>query len=69
MYVLSKNKKNIKKFLKNFSIFTVEKNLCILHGHDFVMVCTFAVTEITTGKFVKSRSLTKLAHAIYRDKK
>ena len=33
----SKNKKNIKNFLVNFSIFTVEKNICILHGHVFVM--------------------------------
>ena len=33
----SKNKKNIKFFLMKFSIFTGEKNLCILHGQVFVM--------------------------------
>ena len=33
----SKNKKNIKLFLMKFSIFTGEKNLCILHGRVFVM--------------------------------
>ena len=32
-----KNKKNINIFLLKFSIFTAEKNLCILHGHVFVM--------------------------------
>ena len=36
-YVLSKNIKNIKIFLVKFSIFTAEKNLCILHGQVFVM--------------------------------
>ena len=30
--------KNIKTFLINFSIFTDEKNLCILHGQVFVMI-------------------------------
>ena len=30
--VMSKNIKNIKIFLVKFSIFTVEKILCILHG-------------------------------------
>ena len=34
----SKNKKNnIHIFLMKCSIFTAEKNLCILHGHVFVM--------------------------------
>ena len=33
----SKNKKNIKIFLMKFSIFIGEKNLCILHGHVFIM--------------------------------
>ena len=28
-----------KNFLVKFSIFTAEKNLCILHGHVFVMHC------------------------------
>ena len=39
IYVLSKNKKNIKLniFLMKFSIFTAEKNLNILHGQVFVM--------------------------------
>ena len=37
MYVFSKNIKYIKTFLVKFSIFTVEKNLCILHEHVFVM--------------------------------
>ena len=36
-YVLSKNKKHIKDFLMKFSFFTVEKNLCILHGQVFIM--------------------------------
>ena len=38
IYVLSKNKKNIKNFqLKIFS-FQSSKNLCLLHGHVFVML-------------------------------
>ena len=37
MYVLSKIIKNIKIFLVKFSIFTAEKNLCILHWHVFLM--------------------------------
>ena len=37
IYVLSKNKKNIKIFLMKFSIFKADKNHCILHGHVFVM--------------------------------
>ena len=36
IYILSKNKKNIKIFLTKFSIFTMEKNLCILHGQVFM---------------------------------
>ena len=36
---LGKNKKNIKDFLMKFSIFTEEKNLCILHGQVLVMSC------------------------------
>ena len=36
-YVLSKNFKIIKIFLVKFSIFTVEKIPCILHGHVFEM--------------------------------
>ena len=35
--VWSKNKKNDKIFLMKFSIFAFEKNLCILHGHVFIM--------------------------------
>ena len=38
IYALSQNKKNINIFLMNFSTFTAEKNLCILHGQVFVMV-------------------------------
>ena len=34
---LSKDIENIKFFLVKFSIFTAEKNLCILHGQVFVM--------------------------------
>ena len=37
IYVLSKNKKNIKDFLLKFFIFYNFKNLCILHGQVFVM--------------------------------
>ena len=40
IYVLSKNKKNIKIFLLKIIIFYNLKNLCILHGHVFVMNCT-----------------------------
>ena len=37
IYVLSQNKKNNKKFLlKNINFYNL-KNLCILHGHVFVM--------------------------------
>ena len=36
--VLCKCIKTIKFFLMNFSIFTAEKNLCILHGQVFVMI-------------------------------
>ena len=38
IYVLSKNKKNIKNLLVKFSISTATKSLCILHGVVFVMV-------------------------------
>ena len=38
IYVLSKNKKNIKIFLMKYSIFRDEKNLYILHGQVFVMM-------------------------------
>ena len=38
IYVLSKNKKNIKMFQLNIFIFYNFKNLCILHGHVFIMV-------------------------------
>ena len=39
MYVLSKNKKNIKKILlKIFNFYNLKKT-CILHGHVFVMAC------------------------------
>ena len=38
MYFLSKNMKNIIFFIvMKFSIFTAEKNLCILQGQVFVM--------------------------------
>ena len=37
LYVLSKNKKNIKKILLKFFIFNNFKNICILHGHVFIM--------------------------------
>ena len=37
IYVLSKNKKNIKKFLLKIFIFYNFKNTCILHGRVFVM--------------------------------
>ena len=37
IYVLGNNIKNIKVFLMNFSVFTAEKNLSILHGHIFIM--------------------------------
>ena len=43
IYVLSKNKKNIKNFLLKFFNFYNLKNLCILHGRVFVvsMLCDF----------------------------
>ena len=37
IYVLSKNKKNIKKFPMNFSIFTARKYLHILYRQFFIM--------------------------------
>ena len=37
IYVLSKNKKNIKSFHLKIKIFTVLKNCCILQGRVFVM--------------------------------
>ena len=37
IYVLRKNKKNIKKFQRKIFIFYNFKNLFILHGHVFVM--------------------------------
>ena len=45
IYVLSKNKKNIKIFQLKIVQFLKHKNLCLLHGHVFVMV---AVT-VTDG--------------------
>ena len=38
IYVLRKNKKNIKYFLPTILSFYDLKNLCILHGHVFIMV-------------------------------
>ena len=48
IYVLSKNKKNIKIFVMKFSIFifTAEKNLCVLHGQVFVMNTTCKIFSI-----------------------
>ena len=46
IYVLSKNKKNINFFLMKFSIFTGEKNLCILHGEVFVVNSNLVYTII-----------------------
>ena len=43
-YVLSKNKKNIKKFLQKIFNFCNLKNLCILHGHVFLMLRDLEVT-------------------------
>ena len=40
IYVLSKNKKNIKNFHLKIIIFTAVKYCCILHGHVCVM-CTW----------------------------
>ena len=37
IYVLSKNKKNIKTFLLKFFIFYNLRKICILHGYVFVM--------------------------------
>ena len=37
IYVLSKNKKNVKHFLLKIFIFYNFRNHCILHGHVFVM--------------------------------
>ena len=41
----SKNKKNIQKFLLKLFIFYNLKNLCILHGHVFVMFCPLILTS------------------------
>ena len=48
MYVLSKSIKNINYLLMKFSVFTADKNLCILHGHVFVM---FRQTMVTCPYF------------------
>ena len=37
----SKNKKNMKQFLLKILFFYKFKNLCILHGHFFVMYSRF----------------------------
>ena len=47
IYVLSKNKKNIKIFLMKISIFTGEKSLCILHGRVFVMAFFLAPSSLS----------------------
>ena len=51
IYVLSKNKKNIKIFPTKSSIFTTEKKkLYILHGHVFVMVVQMLFEDETPSK-------------------
>ena len=40
IYVLSKNKENIKINLVKFSFLTAEKNLFILHWQVFVIMCS-----------------------------
>ena len=55
MYVLSKSIKIIKIFPMKFSIFTAEKNLCILYGQVFVMY-----TVYTLVYFVKEKLTLKL---------
>ena len=39
IYVLSKNKKNVKIFPRKIFIFYNFKNLCISHGQVFVIFC------------------------------
>ena len=47
IYVLSKNKKNIKNFpLKIFNFYNF-KNLCILHGQVFIMTCKYMCRRAT----------------------
>ena len=50
MYVLSKNIVNITIFLAQFSIFTAETNLYILHGRVFVLNFTATHPSATDGE-------------------
>ena len=43
---MSKNKKNIFKNPMKFSIFTGEKNLCVLHGQVFIMELECHITPV-----------------------
>ena len=55
----SKNKKNI-KFPTKFSIFTAEKNIYILHGQLFVMVCSSSKLEVSQVHVLGITCSTKL---------
>ena len=63
IYVLSKNKKNIKKIQKKFFIFYNFKTLRMLHGQVFVMqlpvpcCCLRFITNNTTNKLNKIRQV------------
>ena len=51
IYVLSKNKKTIKKFpLKIFNFYNF-KNLCLLHGQVYVMENRAQITSVTSKSF------------------
>ena len=54
IYVLSKNKKNIKFFLQKIFFFYSYKNLCILHGQVFVMIQS--ISSINVFLFVEKFS-------------
>ena len=67
IYVLSKNKKNIKLFLMKFSIFKSEKNLCILHGHVsvlMILIPTRSLTRFFDSILIPTRSLTRFLDSL-----
>ena len=52
--VLSNDIENIQIFPIKCSIFTAEKNLCILHGQVFVMLTPYEKSMITQKKLTRN---------------